>query len=132
MTRIGELRHYIEVWAFTVTEDVIGNQIVIWKKAGGAWAIIEPLGGEERLVASIVRAETTHKVTMRHLAGITPANQLIFGSRIFEIESILNVEEKNREMVLMCKEKIGEVWIPPVEPSPAGGDGDNDDNGSSK
>lgn len=105
--RTGLLRHRVEIQALTVTEDEIGNQVEEWVKVAEAWAAIEPIQGNEKLTAAYMQAETTHKVTMRPPGiEITPAHRIIFGSRIFEIESVINVEERNRELVLMCVEKI--------------------------
>ena len=105
--RIGTLRHKVEIQALTVTEDAIGNQVEEWTKVADVWAAVEPLQGDEKLAAAYIQAETTHKVTIRYLAGITPANRILFGSRTLEIESVRNLEERSRELVLMCKEKVG-------------------------
>jgi len=105
--RIGTLRHKVEIQALTVTEDAIGNQVEEWTKVADVWAAVEPLQGDEKLAAAYIQAETTHKVTIRYLAGITPANRLLFDGRTLEIESVRNLEERNRELVLMCKEKVG-------------------------
>jgi len=105
--RTGSLRHYVEIHALTIIEDDIGNQTEEWAKVAEVWAAVEPLQGDEKLAAAYIQAETTHKVTIRYLAGITPANRLLFDGRTLEIESVRNLEERNRELVLMCKEKVG-------------------------
>lgn len=105
--RTGSLRHYVEIHALTIIEDDLGNQTEEWAKVADVWAAIEPLQGDEKLAAAYIQAETTHKVTIRYLAGITPANRLLFDGRTLEIESVRNLEERNRELVLMCKEKVG-------------------------
>lgn len=104
--RTGSLRHYVEIHALTIIEDDIGNQTEEWAKVAEVWAAVEPLQGDEKLAAAYIQAETTHKVTIRYLAGITPANRILFGSRTLEIESVRNLEERSRELVLMCKEKV--------------------------
>jgi len=105
--RTGSLRHYVEIHALTIIEDDIGNQTEEWAKVAEVWAAVEPLQGDEKLAAAYIQAETTHKVTIRYLAGITPANRLLFDGRTLEIESVRNLEERSRELVLMCKEKVG-------------------------
>jgi SPP1 family predicted phage head-tail adaptor len=105
--RTGLLRHYVEIHALTIIEDDIGNQTEEWAKVAEVWAAVEPLQGDEKLAAAYIQAETTHKVTIRYLAGITPANRLLFDGRTLEIESVRNLEERNRELQLMCKEKVG-------------------------
>jgi SPP1 family predicted phage head-tail adaptor len=106
--RTGSLRHYVEIHALTIIEDDIGNQTEEWAKVAEAWASIEPLKGDEYFAAASTQAQVSHKVTLRPPGiEITPANRIIFGSRTLEIESVINVREQNRELQLMCKEKVG-------------------------
>ena len=44
---------------------------------------------------------------MRYLSGIVPKMRVKVGSRIFDILSIINVDERNRELQLMCRESVG-------------------------
>ena len=48
----------------------------------------------------------SHKIRMRYQAGITHKMRVAWGTRLFEIESVLNVGERNREIVLMCSETV--------------------------
>lgn len=107
--RAGTLRHRVEIQALTVTEDDIGNQIYEWQTIATVCASIEPLKGREYWAAAQIQAETTVKVTIRYLAGITPSCRVVFKDRVFDIQSIINVEERNRELVLMCREKDEEA-----------------------
>lgn len=105
--RTGSLRHYVEIHALTIIEDDIGNQTEEWAKVAEAWAAVEPLKGDEYLAAASTQAQVSHKVTMRPPGvEVTPANRIVFGSRTLEVESALNLEERNRELQLMCKEKV--------------------------
>lgn len=104
--RTGRLRHYVEIQAPEVVTDELGYQEVIWITAGHTWAAVEPLRGKEYWAAASLQAESTIKVTMRPPGiEITPSNRLVFNGRILGIESVVNVEERNRELVLMCTEK---------------------------
>ncbi len=105
--RTGKLRHFVEIHAFTVVEDDIGNQIETWAKVAEAWAAIEPLKGDERWAAAYAQATTTHRVTMRPPGvNVHPSNRLVFNGRVFEIEAVLDIEERGRELQLMCVEKV--------------------------
>ena len=106
--RTGKLRHRVEIQRFTEKKDEWGNWVEAWETLAIVWAAIEPMKGEEYLAAMAFQSEITHKVTMRYFGeGITTKDLLVFNDRTFEIESIINVEERNRELVLMCKEKVG-------------------------
>jgi SPP1 family predicted phage head-tail adaptor len=71
-----------------------------------AWASIEPLNGREFFAAQQVNAEVTARIRLRYLPGVTRQMQVKFGSRTFAIESVINVEERNRELQLMVKEVV--------------------------
>jgi SPP1 family predicted phage head-tail adaptor len=88
-------------------EDDIGNQTETWAKVAETWAAIEPLKGDERWAAAYAQATTTHRVTMRPPGvAVHPSNRLVFNGRIFEIEAVLDIEERGRELQLMCVEKV--------------------------
>ncbi len=106
--RTGALRHKIEIQAFIITEDELGNQTEEWAKVAEAWAAVEPVSGKEYWAAAAAQAEATIKVTMRAPGvEVGPSNRIIFDGRTLEVESVINVEERNRELVLMCREKVG-------------------------
>ena len=43
---------------------------------------------------------------MRYLSGITTDMRVNFNGRIFEIEAALNINERNKELHLMCSEVV--------------------------
>lgn len=100
--RIGKLRHQVEIQEFTIIEDEIGVGTQEWITTSTVWASVEPLKGREYWAAAMVQAETTVKVTIRYLPGITPDHRLKFRGRIYDIQSIINTEERNQELELMC------------------------------
>lgn len=104
--RSGTLRHRIEIQGESVTRDSYGGETKSWTTSATVWASINPLSGRERLAAQQVNAETTHKITMRYHSGLTPENRIKFGSRIFDIEEILNTGENNVELVIMAREEV--------------------------
>jgi SPP1 family predicted phage head-tail adaptor len=105
--KAGKLRHRVEIYKPTFVKDDIGNHIPTWVKVAEAWAAIEPLKGDERWAAAYAQATTTHRVTMRPPGiAVHPSNRLVFNGRIFEIEAVLDIEERGRELQLMCVEKV--------------------------
>ena len=106
--RTGKLRHKVTIRRLTRIENDIGDLVTVWVDIATAWAAIEPVGGKEYWTAAQLQAETTHKVTMRPVPGvrILPADQLYFKDRILEIEAVMDIEERGRELELLCKEKL--------------------------
>ena len=50
-------------------------------------------------------ADATHRVKIRYLADVTPKKRFLFGTRELYIESVQNIDERNRELVLTCVER---------------------------
>jgi SPP1 family predicted phage head-tail adaptor len=102
--RIGKLRHRITIERVTETRDTDGSVIETWSTYVTVQASIEPISGREYFAAQSTQADATHRISLRYLSGIVPKMRVKFGSRIFDILSIINVDERNRELQLMCRE----------------------------
>ncbi|WP_337175381.1 phage head closure protein [Paludisphaera sp.] len=78
---------------------------VLWE----AFAELRPLSMRETLEGGGVESEVTHRLAIRHRDGVTSEGRfrLKGASRTFEIASVLNVEERNRELVCLVIEKGG-------------------------
>lgn len=100
----------------SVTSDNGGNAVL--KSNGGmlysyavilkdleVWAEVLPATGREYEEAQKIRAETTYKITTRHFQGITADMKILYGVKIFDIISVLNVGERNVELQIVVKEK---------------------------
>jgi SPP1 family predicted phage head-tail adaptor len=104
--KIGKLRHRITIEESTETQDADGSVTENWSAFAAAQGSIEPISGREYFSAQTTRADLTHRVNLRYVAGIMPKMRVRFGSRIFDILSVINVDERNRELQLMCRESI--------------------------
>lgn len=103
----GRLRHRITIqYKSATTQNTAGEEVVTWAKYVDAWASIKPLRGQEYLQARQTQANVDHRIELRYQAGITPEMRVVFGSRIFSIESVLNVDERDFLLQLMCGEQI--------------------------
>ena len=104
--KIGKLRHKITIQEYSATRDSFGAQIEGWNDKASVFASVTPICGKEYFASQQLNAEVTTKITIRYLAGITPKMRVMFGNRIFDILSVLNFEERNIELNLMCKESV--------------------------
>jgi SPP1 family predicted phage head-tail adaptor len=100
----GGLRHRIDIEQNVGTTDTFGATTDSWALFTTLWAAIEPLSGRELLQAQQIQADITHRVRFRYVSGVTAKMRVLYGSRIFNILSIINPEERNREITLACKE----------------------------
>jgi SPP1 family predicted phage head-tail adaptor len=105
--KIGKLRHRITIEQVSETQDTDGSVIETWSVFVVAQASIEPISGREYFAAQSTQADVTHRIRLRYLSGVTPKMRVNYNSRIFDILSVINVGERNRELQLMCRESIG-------------------------
>lgn len=100
----GGLRHRVTIQTPTHAQDTQGGLTESWANGNTVWASIETLYGRELMYARQSESQATCLIRMRYDATITERHRLLFGTRTFGIESINNVDERNAEMVLSCRE----------------------------
>lgn len=103
--RAGELRHSVAIQSSTESRDSYDVDYS-WATDATVRASITPLSGDETIVADQEQSTATHKIIIRNFAGLTPNHRLLFGTRVFNIVSMLNTDERNRRMQLMCTEDV--------------------------
>lgn len=87
------------------TTDGMGNTFQRWVSLyPDVHCAVKPIAGQERWTAEKTQALVTHQVRMRYLDGITSGMRLKFGARYLTVNSVLNVDERNIELVLDCTE----------------------------
>ena len=102
----GKLRHRITIQSKGVARDSFGAEVITWLTEKTVWASVDPIFGREYFLAHQVQADVTHSIRIRYYEGLRPDWRILFGSRIFDIKSIINLEERGREMVLMARENV--------------------------
>ena len=104
--RAGRLRHRVAIQSQTRSLDVYGEDTGSWSTVSTVWASIEPISGAERLQSNTIEATTTHRVRMRGGATVDTTNRLLFGSKTFEIEAVIDDGERGIGKELMCREAV--------------------------
>ena len=104
--RIGKLRHKVLIQADGSTRDAHNQITPSWSTISGGtvWANVEPLRGKGLHDADMVQTEITHKVTMRYLSTVTEKHRIVHDSRNLQIIHVINVDESDWILELMCKE----------------------------
>ena len=107
--RAGRLRHKLTLERRSTTKSTTGNPVDTWTALGERRASIEPLMGKEFYATSAEHSRLTTRIRLRHdriTAKLRPYDRMIDISSspavIYDIESIQNPREKDRELVLMC------------------------------
>jgi len=101
----GKYRHRIQLEKPTTIKNSSGEPIKTWQIVGNRWAGVNPMRSRERFAAQQVNEELTDKVFMRFDSKIDSTYRIIFRNRTLNIDSIINVEERNRELEIICKEE---------------------------
>lgn len=105
MLRAAELNKRVTIQQTTVTQDSdSGEETDSWGTFATRWAKVEPLTGKERWAAQQVNPEVTSRVTIRYTSGVTAKMRVLYGSRVLQIDAVLNPLERNEAMELLCTE----------------------------
>lgn len=105
---IGSLRHRLTLQrlADPPVRDAYGEVTESWVALATVWGSVDQLGGREMTYASQRQSAATHKIVIRYYAGLTSADRVKFGTRIFNIEGPpLNTEERNISLTIMAIEQ---------------------------
>lgn len=103
----GALRHLVTIQKQVETQNTYGAPEVTWSDvAEKVWCRIEPLRGREYFAAKQVNADIEARVVMRYRNDITAKMRLLHGMNEYYIDTIINVDERDRELQLMCTRSI--------------------------
>ena len=102
--RAGRLRNYITIQQPTETHDANLELILTWSTFTQCWASIEPLIGREYWSARQILSEISGKIRMRYINGITTKMKVIDGSKSYDIEAVIDFENRHEELILLVKE----------------------------
>lgn len=103
--RAGRLRHRVKIQAPVSTQDEYGGTAGSWTDVATVDAGIHPMSGRELLAAQAIQSSVTHEIAMRYRV-VDATNRILYGARIFNIKSVVNIDERNRDLVLLCTEGL--------------------------
>lgn len=101
-----KLRHRIDIQSMKRISDGMGGGDIAWTMIAQVWSQIIPLNGSEFYDAQQTQAPITHKIIMRYREGVKPDMRIVYDGRFFEIQSVINVGELDKELQLMCRELV--------------------------
>lgn len=103
---IGQLNKRVTIQYKTRVSDDMGGFTTTWNDLATVWARIRPTGARELIQGMQPDIVVTHVVRIRHRDHFRGDYRLKFGQRYFDIKSIINPEEKNEWLDLVCKEAM--------------------------
>lgn len=107
----GQFRTKLTLQTLAISQDATGGTVETWTDGPTVWAKVSPLSSREAYWAAQVHATTTHTVTMRYTAAVTPQSRLkIAGtSRVMNVDGVSDVDERHQYLIISATEEIGEV-----------------------
>jgi len=105
----GQLRHLLTIIAPAgQTQDAAGDVTTNWAPLGMAWGRVTPTAGRNLALGQIptTNPTATHEIELRHLAGLTPECRIEYAGRIFALNSVRNVDERNIRQVCVATEVV--------------------------
>jgi len=103
--RIGELRHRVTLQTPVRTGDGGGGASIVWTPVIEVSAAVRPATGGESLDADRLSGLVSHEIWIRYRASVTPEMRFVFGSRVFDIRAVLDVDERRRWLRCLVEEK---------------------------
>lgn len=100
----GRLRQRVTLQQVTAVPNQYGEMVETWTDVVELYAAVEPLRGREFFDAEQVQAEISHRVRIRYYPGVAPTMRFVFGTRHLAINTVINVDERRREIHCMCRE----------------------------
>ena len=104
--RSGELRHRIEIKQPTETRDSYGSVKTTWSTLATVWGAIWPVRAKEFVSMGQTQSEVTHKIGIRYRNDVTTKMRIEFNSRYFSINQVINPDERNIMLELVCTEEV--------------------------
>jgi len=89
-----------------VTQNDYGEEVISWVDWDTVWASVEDLSGREFFEAERAGAAVSARIRMRYQSGVVEEMRAVWGSRTFDIESVIEADQRKRELHLMCKELV--------------------------
>jgi SPP1 family predicted phage head-tail adaptor len=107
----GSLNRRIKFQRPSTIKDMMGAPRRSWIDVATVWGEIQPLSGREAVIASRISAEISHQITVRYQPIFDDPQQVaqmraLYRSRIFNIHSALNEDEKRIQVTLLVSEGL--------------------------
>jgi SPP1 family predicted phage head-tail adaptor len=102
----SNMSHRIQLQTATAAPDGEGGFDTLWTTASIVWASISPIVAIKQAEYKSMGVTATHRIKVRGGVSVGEKQRILYGSRVFEILTIENIQENNVELVITCSEKL--------------------------
>lgn len=101
---IGALRHRIVLEERVRLADGGGGATESWTEVATVWGSLKQVSGQERENADRVASQTMTDIMIRYRTGVTPDMRFRLGTRVFNIQGVLDKDGRGRWLTCLCEE----------------------------
>lgn len=108
--KAGTLRHRVTIQQRTDTQNDAGEAVTSWSDWQNWWACIRSMTGREFMQSQQPQAVNTAAIDIRYCRGLTVRHRIKYTdntaatTRIFDINSIQDADERKAMQTLFCSE----------------------------
>jgi len=103
---IGKMRYRVKVQRATNTRDAGGGLSQTFSPVTTIFANIKPKNANSIYRQGILQEKVTHEITIRYMKNIDTNSKITYGTRQFAVNGIINVDERDRFLTLLCEEGV--------------------------
>lgn len=105
MQPAGLRRHPIRLQREVRTSDGQGGETVGWVDGPVTRAEITPFSMREAVAAGQLATAAMHRIRILYRSDVTADQRVRYGSRTFDIQSVIDVDERHRLLEIICQER---------------------------
>ena len=106
----GQMRRQVQIQQQSATPDSVGQPQLIWTTILTVMAAITATGAKESFATGQFSSQVTHRISIRwpgESVTLLGGQRVLYGARIFLVQAVENVRERNTLVHLMCLEING-------------------------
>lgn len=105
-TAAGRKNRRVTIRGTTTTPDGSGGYTETPVDIATVWMRVVPLDGREQILAMQTGMVRPYRFEATYRSDVTGATTLVYDGRTFDIKSVVDVEERHRELHILAEEVV--------------------------
>ncbi len=102
----GRKSKSIQIETVTQVVNAFGGLAETWATFKKVFAEVSPTRGQEYFSSRQINTKNNVSFRFNYFSGITTKMRVSYDGKVYDIQSIININERNREIELMCEEQV--------------------------